>query len=178
MPEPAASRVAWSGHYLAVDVETWPGIGEYEVVRKHDAVGIVAVTPAGDALLVEQFRPPVRTSLVEIPAGLLDVEGEDALTCAERELFEETGHRSVETRFLGGTYLSPGFTAEYIHLFWARTTAEPEGEPEEGIKVVTMPLHRAVTAAREGKVRNAMTALGLLLTAATPGLRDAATSPS
>lgn len=178
MPEPAATRVAWSGRYLTVDVETWPDVGDYEIVRKHDAVGVVAVTPTGDALLVKQFRPPVRTALVEIPAGLLDVDGEDALTCAERELLEETGHRSVETHFLGGTYLSPGFTAEYIHLFWARTTPEAEREPEAGIDVVPMALHRAVSAARDGKVRNAMTALGLLLAAEVPALRDAATPPS
>jgi ADP-ribose pyrophosphatase len=178
VPEPAASSVAWSGRYLTVDIETWPGIGEYEIVRKHDAVAVVAVTPGGEALLVKQFRPPVRTSLLEIPAGLLDLEGEDALTCAERELREETGHTALETHFLGGTYLSPGFTAEYVHFFWARARAEADAQPEPGIEVVSMPLHRAVAAAREGKVRNAMTALGLLLAAATPALRDAATSPS
>jgi hypothetical protein len=91
---------------------------------------------------------------------------------------EETGHRSTETAFLGGTFLSPGFTAEYIHLFWARTAGEPVGKPEAGIEVVRMPLHRAIASAREGKVRNAMTAIGLLLAAGVPALRDAATSPS
>ena len=178
MSEPAASHVAWSGRYLTVAIETWPDVGEYEVVRKHDAVAIVPITSTGDVLLVRQFRPPVRTSLIEIPAGLLDVDGEDALTCAERELTEETGYRSEATAFLGGTFLSPGFTAEYVHLFWARTAPEPVGEPEGGIEVVRMPLHRAIAGARDGKVRNAMTALGLLLVAEVPALRDAATSPS
>jgi 8-oxo-dGTP pyrophosphatase MutT (NUDIX family) len=176
--EPAASRVAWSGRYLTVAIETWPGLGDYEVVRKHDAVAVVPVTPEGDVVLVHQFRPPVRTSLLEIPAGLLDVDGEDALTCAERELTEETGYRSDATTFLGGTFLSPGFTAEYVHLFWAKTGAEPVGEPEPGIDVRRMPLHRAVAGARDGKVRNALTALGLLLAAGVPALRDAATPPS
>jgi ADP-ribose pyrophosphatase len=178
VPEPAASRVAWSGRYLSVAIETWPELGEYEVLRKHDAVAVVPITPTGEVLLVEQFRPPVRTSLLEVPAGLLDVAGEDALTCAERELFEETGYRSAQTAFLGGTFLSPGFTAEYVHLFWARTAAEPEGEVERGIEVVPMPFARAVAAAREGKVRNAMTALALLLAAEVPSLRDALTPPS
>jgi 8-oxo-dGTP pyrophosphatase MutT (NUDIX family) len=178
VPEPAASRVAWSGRYLSVDIETWPELGDYEVVRKHDAVAVVPVTPASDVLLVKQFRPPVRTSLLEVPAGLLDVEGEDALTCAERELLEETGFRSVQTEFLGGSFLSPGFTAEYVHLFWARTAAAPHGAPETGIEVVPTPFARAVAAARDGKVRNAMTALALLLAAEVPALRDAATSPS
>ena len=90
----------------------------------------------------EQFRPAVRQTLTEIPAGLLDVEGEDALTCASRELFEETGYRHRAIEFLGGYYASPGFTDEYVHLFWARTEAEPEGEPEDGIEVVRMPFTR------------------------------------
>ena len=79
---------------------------------------------------------------------------------------------------MGGVYVSPGFTDEYMHLFWARTEAAPEGAPEPGIEVVRMPLHRAVGQARAGKVRNATTALGLLLAAGVPGLRDAATPPA
>ena len=129
-------------------------------------------------ILVRQFRPPIRADLTEIPAGLLDVDGEDALTCAERELFEETGYRLTEIAFLGGVYLSPGFTDEYMHLFWARTEAVPVGEPEHGIAVVRMPLHRVVAQARAGKVRNASTALALLLAAGVPVLRDAATAPA
>jgi 8-oxo-dGDP phosphatase len=175
--EPTASRVAWIGDYLRVEVETWSGIGDYEVIHKHDAVAIVPVTPDGDVVLVRQFRPPVRDALLEVPAGLLDIEGEDALTCADRELFEETGYRSRGAAFLGGTYLSPGFTDEYMHLFWTWTDAEPEGTPEEGIEVVRMPLPRAVASAREGKVRNATSALALLLAAAVPALRDVAASP-
>jgi ADP-ribose pyrophosphatase len=178
VPEPEATRVVWSGRYLAVDLETWPGVGQYEVVRKHDAAAIVPVTPGGDVLLVRQFRPAVRTSLLEIPAGLLDVDGEDALTCARRELLEETGYRDDGIAFLGGAYLSPGFTAEYVHLFWARTAATADADPEAGIEVVPTPLPRAIAAARAGKVRNAMTALALLLAADVPDLRDVATSPS
>ena len=86
MSEPAGSHVAWSGRYLAVAIETWPDIGECEVVRKHDAVAIVPITPTGDVLLVRQFRPPVRTSLIEIPAGLLDVDDETPRDAAVREL--------------------------------------------------------------------------------------------
>ena len=177
MAEPTASRVAGTGDYVRVEVETWPGIGDYEVIHKHDAVAIVPVTPDGDVVLVRQFRPPVRDALLEVPAGLLDIDGEDALTCAERELLEETGYRSRGATFLGGTYLSPGFTDEYMHLFWTWTDGDAEGAPEEGIEVVRMPLHRAIASAREGKVRNATTALALLLVAGVPALRDAAASP-
>jgi 8-oxo-dGTP pyrophosphatase MutT (NUDIX family) len=165
LTEPASSRDAWAGRYLTVTVEQWPGIGEYELVRKHHAVAVVPVTPDGDVLLVKQFRPPVRQDLTEVPAGLLDLEGEDALTCAARELFEETGYRHTALEFLGGCFLSPGFTDEYIHLFWARTAPEPEGTPEEGIELIRVRFADAVATARSGKVRNATTALALLLAA-------------
>jgi len=161
--EPASSRDAWAGRYLTVTIETWPGFGEYELIRKHHAAAVVPITPDGDVLLVRQFRPPVRDSLLEIPAGLLDVDGEDALSCARRELLEETGFRASEIAFLGGCYLSPGFTDEYAHLFWARTKSQAEREPEEGIELVRMPFTEAVVAARAGRFRNVTTAIGILL---------------
>jgi len=178
VPEPSAAREVWAGRYLQVAIEEWPQIGSYELIHKHHAVAVVPVTPEGDVVLVRQFRPPVRADLTEIPAGLLDVEGEDALTCAGRELFEETGYQYTEIAFLGGVYVSPGFTDEYMHLFWAHTEAVPRGVPEPGIEVVRMPLYLAVAQARAGKVRNATTALGLLLAAGVPVLQDAATPPA
>ncbi|HLB39039.1 MAG TPA: NUDIX hydrolase [Actinomycetota bacterium] len=176
--EPTASREAWAGRYLTVTIEHWPTVGDYELIRKHHAVAVVPVSPEGDVIMVRQFRPPVRTDLTEIPAGLLDVDGEDAVTCAGRELREETGYRHMSIAFMGGVYVSPGFTDEYMHLFWARTESQPSGPPEQGIEVVRLPLHRAVAAARAGKVRNAVSALGLLLAAGVPELRDAAELPS
>jgi 8-oxo-dGTP pyrophosphatase MutT (NUDIX family) len=163
---PIATRTAWSGRYLSVDLERWDDHGEFEVVHKHHAVGVVPLTPDHDVLLVRQFRPPVRDVLLEIPAGLLDVDGEDALSCATRELFEETGFRHETIEFMGGCFLSPGFTDEYMHLFWARTSSTPDADPEEGIELVRMPFARAVAAAKDGKVRNVSTALALLMAAA------------
>jgi ADP-ribose pyrophosphatase len=165
MPEPTAASQAWAGHWLSVWLEDWPGLRAYETVRKHDAVGVVPLTPSGDVLLVRQFRPALRRDLTEIPAGLLDVRGEGAEACAARELREETGfgHRTLEP--LGGVHLSPGFTAEYIHLFLARTEAVPESEPEPGIEVIPTSRERALAAVREGSITSASTALALLLAA-------------
>lgn len=163
MAEPTHARRAFSGRFVAVDVEEWPEIGPWEVVRRPGAAGVLPVTASGEAVLVKQFRPPVRAALTEIPAGLLDVDGEDALTCAARELLEETGYRHETIEFLGGTYTSAGLTDEYVHLFWASTPDEPAGDPEAGIEIVRVPLERILAAARAGRVRDAKTALALLL---------------
>ena len=162
-PQPRAARTAFQGVAFRVDVEDWPQTGPWDVAHHQGAAAVLPLTPDDQVVLVRQFRPPVRQVLTEIPAGLLDVEGEDALTCAGRELFEETGYRHTAIEFLGGYYASAGFTDEYVHIFWARVPERPEGPPEEGIEVVVKPFAQMLAAARGGKVRDAKTAFALLL---------------
>ncbi|MEP7059541.1 MAG: NUDIX hydrolase [Actinomycetota bacterium] len=161
--EPSATKVGFRGDFLSVDIEDWPGQPAHEIVHKLSAAAVLPITPEGDVVLVRQLRPAIRQVLTEIPAGLLDVDGEDALTCATRELFEETGLRHTTIEFLAGYYPSPGFTDEYVHLFWCETVSEPEGDPEEGIEVLRRPLHDMIVSARNGKVRDSKTAIALLL---------------
>jgi ADP-ribose diphosphatase len=100
----------------------------------------------------------------------MDIAGEDALMCAGRELVEETGYRHTGMEFLGGVYVSPGSTGHYVHLFVARTADAPERDVEEGIELIRRPFAHMVDAARSGRVRDAKTALALLLAAARPSL--------
>jgi ADP-ribose pyrophosphatase len=162
--EPVSAEAVFEGRIFAVVRELWTEGHAYDVVRHPGAAAIVPVTPNGDVLLVRQFRPAIRQAIVEIPAGLLDAGDEDAVTCAARELFEETGYRHASIEFLGGIYTSAGFADEYVHLFWATTDAEPERAPEDGIELVRRPLAEMVAAARAGRIRDAKTALALLLT--------------
>jgi ADP-ribose pyrophosphatase len=160
--EPVPTREAYAGRIIRVEVQSRPE-GEYDVVRHPGSAAVVPITPEGDVLLVRQLRPAIGRSIVEVPAGLLDQREEDALSCAARELLEETGYRHGSIEFLGGCFPSPGYTDEYVHLFVAQTRAEPEGPPEEGVELVRRPFAEMVAAARAGRVRDAKTALGLLL---------------
>lgn len=163
--EPRSSREAFGGRLIRVEVESWDG-HDFEVVRHPGAAAVLPVTPEGDVLLVRQFRPAIRGTLREIPAGVLDVEGEDPIGCAARELFEETGYRHTSIEFLGGIYSSAGFADEYIHLFVARTGPRQEGSPEDGIELLRRPFGEMAAAAAAGRVRDAKTAVALLLAAA------------
>jgi ADP-ribose pyrophosphatase len=163
--EPGAAREAFRGRLIRVEVESWAG-HDFEVARHPGAAAVLPLMPGGDVLLVRQFRPAIRQAIVEIPAGILDVVGEDPVTCAARELFEETGYRHTSIEFLGGIYTSAGFADEYIHLFVARTTAQPERTPEGGIELLRKPFDEMVRAAMAGRVRDAKTGLALLLAAA------------
>jgi 8-oxo-dGTP pyrophosphatase MutT (NUDIX family) len=163
MSEPAATRSVFLGRHVRVDEEDWPGVGSWEVVRPRDAVGVLALTPAGDVLLVRQFRPSVRHAVLEIPAGLLDVEGEEPGDCARRELLEETGYRAVSLEPMATFRPSVGHSSELVQLFLATTEDAPTGPLEEGIELVRRPFREAVGDARAGRLEDAKTALALLL---------------
>lgn len=163
MPQPQPSRVerVFDGTLIKVDVEAWPS-GVREVVRHPGACAVVALTAEGEVVLVRQFREAVRQELLEIPAGIFDVDGEDGAGCAARELLEETGYRAVNLRYLAAIYTSPGFANERIELFTA--DAEPTAaQREEGIEVVTMSPADAIEAIERGDITDAKTAVGLLL---------------
>jgi ADP-ribose pyrophosphatase len=87
-------------------------------------VMIVAVTDDQRILLVEQPRPPMRSTVIELPAGLAGDEpgmaGEALAEAARRELVEETGYDAATMELLGGCATSPGMSNEIITLFRAR----------------------------------------------------------
>lgn len=163
MPEPGSLRPVFRGRHVRVDEEDWPGIGPWEVVRPLDAAGVLALTPSGDVLLVRQFRPPVRDVMLEVPAGVLDVDGEAPRDCAARELLEETGYRATSLEPLATFHPSAGHSSELVHLFLGRAEERAEGWPEEGLELVRRPFREAVADARAGVLRDAKTALALLL---------------
>lgn len=170
--EPEAAREVYRGPIFTVLSERWPGSErEYDLVRHPGAAAVLPITPSGDVLLVRQFRPVIRQMLTEIPAGLLDIDGEDALTCASRELREETGFRHETIEFLGGYLASAGYTDEYVHLFLAQLPEEPEAGPEAGLELLRKPFDEVLTAARSGRIRDVKTALALLLADAREGIR-------
>jgi ADP-ribose pyrophosphatase len=167
--EPVRSAPLFRGRWVRVDEEEWPAIGTWEVVRPKDAAAVLPLTPENDVLLVEQFRAGARRSIEEIPAGLLDLEGEDPADCAARELLEETGFRHASLEPLAHVHTSPGSSSELVHLFVARTHPEPERTPEEGIVVVRRPFADALARARTGRIDDAKTALALFLADARRG---------
>jgi ADP-ribose pyrophosphatase len=103
----------------------------------------VVAHDGGHIYLVRQPREAVgEESLLELPAGKLDVEGESPIACAKRELVEEVGLEAAEWRELKRIYTSPGFTNEVVHLFVATGLREVDPDPSEGerIEIVKTPL--------------------------------------
>ena len=133
-----------------------------EIVRHTGAVGVVCHD--GESLwLVRQPREAVgEPDLLEIPAGKLDVEGEEPLEAAKRELAEEIGKAASEWQHLHTFFTSPGFTDEVCHVYLATglSDASAEADEHERIDIEVRPL--AELDAIIDEVRDSKTLIGLL----------------
>jgi ADP-ribose pyrophosphatase len=115
-----------------------------ELVGHPGAVGVVVLDDAEQLWFVRQPREALGIpDLLEIPAGKLDVEGEDPLEAGKRELAEEIGKQAAHWESLGSFFTSPGFADEEIHLFLATgisDVARPAVEEDERIDIEVRPL--------------------------------------
>ncbi|MCC9178143.1 NUDIX domain-containing protein [Arthrobacter sp. zg-Y750] len=153
------------GEPLVRDYITHPG-----------AVAILAMNDAGQVLLINQYRHPVRMTLWEIPAGLLDVEGEDFQVGAARELAEEADLVAAEWQVLTDLFLSPGSSREALRIYLARGISEvPEAErhirthEEAEITVEWVDLDVAVEAALQGRMHSPSAVAAVLAAAVARG---------
>jgi 8-oxo-dGTP pyrophosphatase MutT (NUDIX family) len=144
--EQIGSRTTHEGKTISVRIDEFRyedgSTSEREVVAHPGAVAILAHDDH-HLYMVRQPREAVgEDSLLELPAGKLDVPGESPLDCAKRELVEEVGLEAAEWRELKRIYTSPGFTDEQCHIFVATDLTEVGANPsdEERIEVVEVPL--------------------------------------
>jgi ADP-ribose pyrophosphatase len=147
------------------DVEYAPGRRHsIETVVHSNAVTIVPVDADGRVVLVRQYRHSAREVLLELPAGGLN-EGEDPATAAGRELQEEIGMRAGRIEPLGGFWLAPGYSTEYMHVFLARDLKpDPlEQDEDEQIEVVPVPAADVQALIARGELRDAKSLAALLL---------------
>jgi ADP-ribose pyrophosphatase len=107
----------------------------------------VAVTHERELLLVDQFRPPIRGRVIELPAGLVgdvpEFQDESIAEAAVRELREEVGYEAREIRLLTEGCSSPGLTDERVKLVMAlnlNRVGDGGGDSQEDIIVHHVPL--------------------------------------
>lgn len=127
------------------------------------AVAMVPVDSDGRLLLVTQYRHAAGRRLLEIPAGTLE-RGEPPLDAAIRELQEEVGMYPGRIEAIGGIFVAPGYTSEYIHLFVCTELRanKLEGDHDEDIEVERLTLDEALGAIEDGRICDAKSVCGLL----------------
>ncbi|MER7175371.1 NUDIX hydrolase [Streptomyces mesophilus] len=140
------------------------------------SVAVLALDDLGRVLVIRQYRHPVRHKLWEIPAGLLDVPGENPLHAAQRELYEEAHVKAEDWRVLTDVYTTPGGSDEAVRVFLARDLSEAEGrrfevsEEEADMEIKRVPLEELVRGVLAGELHNTCLVVGVLsLVAAQTG---------
>lgn len=171
MPEEAfrvvGTRTVGDHGFIRVEelsIDTAAGVITRIAVRHSGAVAIVAVHD-GAMLLIRQYRAAIGGPLLEIPAGKMDVDGESAASTAARELEEEVGHKAGNLRHIADFYTAPGFTDEYMQLFYATdlepVLASPHGPEEEEAEIVAVPIGELAALLASGEVQDAKTVIGI-----------------
>jgi 8-oxo-dGTP pyrophosphatase MutT (NUDIX family) len=142
-----------------------------EIVREYiDHTGAVAVLVLDDeerVCLIRQYRHPIRSREWELPAGLLDAEGESSLEAAQRELAEEVDLIASEWAVLTDFHNSPGGSNEAIRIYLARGVSDAHEvfdrtDEESEIEKVWVPLDDVVAAVLDRRVQNAILVVGAL----------------
>src|SRR5690606_8076733 len=153
--------------------------GDGEIRRQYvahtGAAAVVALDAQGRVLLIQQYRHPIRYRDWELPAGLLDVAGEDPLAAAQRELVEEADVTAENWEHLVSSWTTPGGNDEMIHIYLATgisaaPAAHAREDEEADIRVEWVPLADAADAVLDGRMHNGVLSIGVL--AAERRLRD------
>lgn len=142
-----------------------------DIVRSPGAVAVVplveSVDGGWDVILLSQYRAAFDDYVLEIPAGMRDIEGEEPEETARRELVEETGYFAGSLRLIHTFYPSPGMTDAILHIYLGSSLALQESKahgPEEiDMEVLRVPLDEAVEMAIDGTIRDAKSLIGLLI---------------
>lgn len=169
-PEVLHSELAFRGAVWDVrDDRVRYGDGEIrrQYVAHTGAVAIVALDDDGRVLLIQQYRHPIRHRDWELPAGLLDVAGEDPLKAAQRELAEEADLVAAHWEPLVSAWTTPGGNDEMIHIFLATGITGADDvhareDEEADIRLEWVPLADAVDAVLSGRMRNGILSIGVM----------------
>jgi 8-oxo-dGTP pyrophosphatase MutT (NUDIX family) len=152
------------GSFEAPDGSTF----ERDIVRNQAVVAIAPVLADGaSVLLVRQYRGPIDRHLLEIPAGLCDVEGEDLEATARRELVEEVGREAASLEQVAAYFPSAGFSDQFVTLYLAtgltEVPADRQGPEEQDMTLEAFALADLDAAIADGTLADSKTLIGLLI---------------
>jgi ADP-ribose pyrophosphatase len=135
-----------------------------EIVQHVGAVTILPVDNEGQVWFVSQYRHPTGKMLLELPAGMLNP-GESPEICAAREVREEIGMAAGKLTKIGEFFLAPGYSSEYMHVFYATDlyAAPLPGDEDEYIKIRKFPRTKLRELVDNGEIKDAKSLAALHL---------------
>ena len=137
---------------------------KFDIVEHHGSVVLIPIDERGNLLFVRQYRHAAGKALLELPAGTLD-EGEAPEVCARREVREETGMAADQIHPIGGFFLAPGYSTEYMYVYLATNLRHDplQADDDEFLKVEAFPLTEALKIAESGELPDSKSLAALLL---------------
>jgi len=180
------SEVAFDGKIWDVRRETFE-LGDHEITREFiahtGAVAVLALDDEGRVCLIRQYRHPVRSREWELPAGLLDIEGESPLIAAQRELAEEVDLVAADWAVLADFQVSPGGSNEALRIYLARGLSAADEvfartEEEAELEKTWVDLDEVVDAVLARDVQNSILVIGVLAAQAARGREWATLAPA
>ena len=140
---------------------------DVEFIEHPGAAAIVPFLSDNRVVMLKQYRHALKKIIWEIPAGTLDPE-EEALSCAKRELVEETGYSADQWHRLGEITPVPGYSNERIQIFLAGELqpAKQNLDADEVIKVQEIEFQLALEMIGSGEIQDAKSITGLLMASA------------
>lgn len=150
---------------LRVDkVTVVSGTSTREIVEHNGGSVIAAVTNDNKIIMVKQFRKPMESPILEVPAGKLDGD-EDPADAALRELSEETGYTAGKLEKLTEFYPSVGYTTEVLHIYLATDLKPGACHPDENevLEVMEMDLEEVYRMVMDGKIHDGKTIAAVMM---------------
>jgi ADP-ribose pyrophosphatase len=138
---------------------------EFVVIDAPDWVNVLALTPCGRLVMVNQFRYGMDDFSWEIPGGVIE-RGEDPVAAGLRELEEETGYVGNSARLLGSVNPNPAIMNNRCHLVLVENvvlTTEQSWDPDEEIEVLSLPVDEVYAWAQSGRITHSLVLNALLL---------------
>jgi 8-oxo-dGTP pyrophosphatase MutT (NUDIX family) len=168
--ETVSSETVYQGRIFALrkDQVRMPGgkVAAREVVEHYGAVAVLALDDSSRIPMVYQYRHPIGRRLWELPAGLLDVDGEAPHLTAARELEEEAGLQAETWQVLVDLDSTPGFSDESVRLYLATGLSEvdrPEAHDEEAdMTLKWIPIAEALRQVFSGEIVDSLAIAGVL----------------
>lgn len=163
-----SSEIKFQGRILNLRVDTvrMPNgrLTTREIAEHSESICAVPLDEQGNVLMVNQFRKPAESELLEVVAGGIEA-GEDPKEATIRELREEVGYTAGNLELLSSFWVAPGWCTEFMYAYLATdlSPAKLSGDDDEHISVVTVPLDRVPSMIQSGEIQDVKSIAALLL---------------
>ncbi len=134
-----------------------------DILEHNGACAVLPIDNDGKIILVKQYRHPIKKSILELPAGKLDI-GEVPERCAIRELEEEIGYKAKDFSFMFKTDIAVGYSSEVIHIYLARELEETKQnlDEDEFLVIERYTLEETLEMIKNGEITDSKTIAGVL----------------